>query len=699
MRSFFAWVLAFATLCSPAFALDINGELKKALLEKQSSDPTGTEARLYYNTTSKKAKVYNGTSWGELGGSGAGEKSYVTAPSTATGWTAVEVAGAGTITVGTTTIGANLPRENTTGTGISIAAGDATDYVSYCWTIDDADKNRKLVAKWDQKPASYTTGDFDIEVYSFATASCGGAATALYNNNGETSTDIPNFEGTFQVSFDTTSNDYYGIRFTRRAGSSTLVVSDVVVGPGVRSTGLTGGDQISFTWTHSGSQTFSPATGTYMRIGEVAGVDLYGEMTAGSAGPSSDWTITLPAALTIVAGNYSGCTLGQYNSTASTTYDLSADIVADGTNVIKVGTPKYRDPIAMVDLANNTNTKIHTINCHSLLPITTWANQGVVNMLQDETLTEWTSDTLANLISNEGTLANSNVQWRRNGPDMEVTFSTEMTSDASGTVVFTVPNSKTIDTTRVTASANADQALGPCYANDQGTAVYAGSAVYRSGTGIVFKFTNGAVSSGTPFTWGANDDWTCTFKIPITEWRGKSVGAVGFAHVTQASAGLVKSAGQLLGTNTNDSAAAGYVGEVLPADGSQAFSAVAAGSTGAYAALKSVTLTAGDWEIFGQAQLIVGATTSFTGNNNNTVLIGTTPASSTGGTSGLDRVDHDWPYTTAFSGSGGTAHTFTVFKHVTIANGASTTYYLNGAAVYTSSAPTWSGFLRARRVR
>lgn len=71
MRTLLAFILAFATAFSPAFALDINGELKKAQLEKLSSDPTGSEARVYYNTVSKTPQIYNGTAWTTLG-SGAG---------------------------------------------------------------------------------------------------------------------------------------------------------------------------------------------------------------------------------------------------------------------------------------------------------------------------------------------------------------------------------------------------------------------------------------------------------------------------------------------------------------------------------------------------------------------------------------------------------------------------------------------------
>lgn len=59
--------LLVALLCflqaTVAVGVDINGQLKKAQLEKLSGDPTPTEARLYYNTTLDQMKIYDGASW------------------------------------------------------------------------------------------------------------------------------------------------------------------------------------------------------------------------------------------------------------------------------------------------------------------------------------------------------------------------------------------------------------------------------------------------------------------------------------------------------------------------------------------------------------------------------------------------------------------------------------------------------------
>lgn len=51
-----------------ADAIDINGYLRKAALENQSTDPSTTlTGRVYWNTTVQSPKVYNGTSWVTLG--------------------------------------------------------------------------------------------------------------------------------------------------------------------------------------------------------------------------------------------------------------------------------------------------------------------------------------------------------------------------------------------------------------------------------------------------------------------------------------------------------------------------------------------------------------------------------------------------------------------------------------------------------
>lgn len=68
-RSLRVLVAALIVLAAPARAEVVNGELKKAKLEKLGSSPTGTEARIYWDTTQKKAQIYDGTNWTAIGSS------------------------------------------------------------------------------------------------------------------------------------------------------------------------------------------------------------------------------------------------------------------------------------------------------------------------------------------------------------------------------------------------------------------------------------------------------------------------------------------------------------------------------------------------------------------------------------------------------------------------------------------------------
>lgn len=43
--------------------LDVNSTTKGVVLPKSVTDPTGVEGMIYYNTTSDKVKLYNGSNW------------------------------------------------------------------------------------------------------------------------------------------------------------------------------------------------------------------------------------------------------------------------------------------------------------------------------------------------------------------------------------------------------------------------------------------------------------------------------------------------------------------------------------------------------------------------------------------------------------------------------------------------------------
>lgn len=144
---------------------------------------------------------------------------------------------------------------------------------------------------------------------------------------------------------------------------------------------------------------------------------------------------------------------------------------------------------------------------------------------------------------------------------------------------------------------------------------------------------------------------------------------------------LTRTAGiSVSGTNTNDSAASGYVGELLTANATVTL------TTGTPANLTSLSITAGDWDVFAIVQFDgAGATVT----SDVWASLGTTSATmnSTLGQSGRWR------------GAGTTDLFFPMSFSLRVSLASTTTYYLTGRASFTTSTYGGRGLLRARRVR
>jgi hypothetical protein len=143
----------------------------------------------------------------------------------------------------------------------------------------------------------------------------------------------------------------------------------------------------------------------------------------------------------------------------------------------------------------------------------------------------------------------------------------------------------------------------------------------------------------------------------------------------------------LLGTNTNDSAATGWVGEFI----SSRTVAIGTPGSGAFGDLLSIPLTAGDWDI--SAALFYDAN----GSTWSTVNIGisTTTGNSTAGLFlGDNRLTFIWAQSV----------TTPLFVSMTIpefrvSNTAPFTYYLKYATSQSAGTPTAAGRISARRRR
>jgi hypothetical protein len=145
--------------------------------------------------------------------------------------------------------------------------------------------------------------------------------------------------------------------------------------------------------------------------------------------------------------------------------------------------------------------------------------------------------------------------------------------------------------------------------------------------------------------------------------------------------------GQLIGkgTATNDSAAAGYIGEFISASSA----GVTPASSGSYKTIATISLTAGDWDVTGIIQFTIGSATSVTsiGGAISTTTDNTDSIAS-GGTVFL-------PYAQTLDSR------FTVGTRRISLSGTTSVFLVGRVNYATLGTATWSAnsFVQARRVR
>jgi hypothetical protein len=142
----------------------------------------------------------------------------------------------------------------------------------------------------------------------------------------------------------------------------------------------------------------------------------------------------------------------------------------------------------------------------------------------------------------------------------------------------------------------------------------------------------------------------------------------------------------IFGTTTNDSAAAGYVGEQARA----LATAVSFPSTGTYGDAASISLTAGDWDVsIVGYQVANGATATSFG-----VGISATSGNSS---SGLTNGDNALSILIPSTGAGGNTNFAIPGFRVSLSG--TTTYYLKFTSNFSVATPQLNGRISARRVR
>lgn len=577
-------------------SLEVNGELINAVVEKLESDPvTGLiSGRVYYNTTSNVMRIYQGSAWetyksptttlGDIiyrgasvdtrlpigangqflsitaglpawedstGGSGNGEKNYITnssALTAITGWNAV-----GDLTVNRATTAAVLPREFTTGTGIEILADadvqSAADYVYYDFTLDDVDLNKKLKIQWAQKPTgAYADGQLEVVITTQADRTVAVATPDVSS--------IGNYTGVFSASFDTASTATLSLVIratTDMSNNHGIVISDVIVGPGqivnAAASGYLGAIS-GITAVNNGAKVFTIIAKGWRRDNAlILKYSAYGNSTASGDATGDTFGLQLPSGYTIDASalpNSSVISSGEntlgfvqtYGFLTSTTRDrLTRAIPVTTTRIqfIKEGTGTvYKD----ADL--NISNEVY-FDGEMVIPIAEWA--GAPNYAGSNDVEyasnngpTWdatnTADFTTNVYGPQGSLTGGTLTGTR---DKYVRFQTAI----QPTDVLELEFGTNAGTQFFPLSTIPIAGVEVIPITRQNTTIYgAAIGVAVSSTDVSVRFGQYRFSAGATFG-AAGDNWPATLRWRVKKTRAGA--ATGFSLAEKTRSGLAPS--------------------------------------------------------------------------------------------------------------------------------------------------------------
>lgn len=327
------------------------------------------------------------------GGSGSGEKNYITNGSGATGVTGWAESTDGNVDITKTSTASELPRENTTESGLKIVSttGATTDYVYFRFTLDDADVNKKMKIAFAQKAVgAYVSDDYNVEMYVDSTdAYASSTQVTIVDPEIKAST------GTAVYTFDTTADLFYELRIVSTAASGAgegIVLSDVVVGPGTIVTSAVVTEWQSMTNNPTGHTTnVEHQSGHYRRIGDS--MEVRGAIQFSGVNTEGYLVIQMPTGFTpdttklanppttedeVIVGNWFA-----RDSGAATRYGGAVQIqINDGELVLAITNISG----TLVDTAGNTPITIadgDTFSWEFSVPVVEWAGAGTVNLITD----------------------------------------------------------------------------------------------------------------------------------------------------------------------------------------------------------------------------------------------------------------------------------------------------------------------------
>lgn len=507
---------------------------------------TDKAATLAYATDIGQTFINNGSTWSRVA-QGTGAVNYIyTGTSTTQGWTA---SGSG-VTMANTFTAAELPRESTAKSGIKITpVSGTTDSVYYCFTIDAADNNKLLQLQFAARPVSgYASGDLNVNVYSYTSASCGGSETRLNLSTDVSSvSSLPNATGVYTTTFSTTSLAYYGVRFKRAAGTTAYVVSDVYLGPSITPQASYVGTWTTYTPTVSnlGAGSTTTNTGVWRRVGDSMEIRVAfkKDATPGSGASSVNWSLPTgytinqsylpnPSALNSVYNviGYAG-PLG-FSPLTSTQSDRLLPVIPFTTTSFVIEKPLTNGgEITGADIPASTY-----VSATVLVPISEFAGSGTMNLSSNtceyvyNSSTSTTSDTTSFAYGPDGAFIQSYAPTGLNTVEKRVRFQTPIqpTDSLSLEVNNTINWAPMVDQ------------LGPYVTNDAATTAYGQLIRPVSGTATDVSVLFASQTGGKSAWSGLSGTW---------KWRAKKCSGgqpVGFSTADTTSSGLMSTTTQTL---------------------------------------------------------------------------------------------------------------------------------------------------------
>lgn len=506
--------------------------------------------------------------------------------------------GTPTVAITRTTVTGEIIRGTGTGKIVKDAVNRQGEGVSTPFTIDNADKNSQQTIQFDFV-ASSGYANCDVKVYVVETT-----GPAIINPSQQC---LPNGSGHFQATFQTTGSTTYRLALhvsTVSTVAYNIFIDNVQEGPGSVVIGPTVEDWQTYTPTVVGTGCSNYLGGLYKRVGDTVffQIDCYDGFTARSS------TVTIKSSLPFPVDptwNATSPSLGTYtisNSAGTTVNGSVIQGVYDGVNSIYGVTPATGNNLRDVDLG--------TINAQ-------WQVKGSYKVQGWDSSVFLSNTSVEYAWNSDISDANDLVSF---GYGSQGVFIGNYTASHTKLVRFKTPIQPTDkitleirdpswDNWHDVANISAENGLVPfTYQSTTSYGIGISTNDTSANTDIAISFgTYGAPTGGTYAS--AGTAWS-TFNN--YRWRVvKSSNPLTLGHnvVTQTSSGLVKQAGQLQGTNTNDSADAGMVGEEIT--GYTGLGHISANVT--QLGYATITASPGDWLCYGGVEVQINSGTDLFG--------------------------------------------------------------------------------------